>query len=283
MASMANLGVTVSGFGDEISADPAEQLEVLAELGIHHLDLRGAWDRNILDFSAEDVAAMQAALAEHGARVSVIASPVGKSQITEAPEFEAGRLRTAIRLAEAFDTPLIRMFSFYHEEITHEACRDEVLRRLGGWAKTAEQAGVTLLLENEGDLWTDRPERCLDILETVNSPSLRLTLDAGNFAGLGVACADVAYPMLKEWISHIQIKDVVTATRKTVPAGQGDGQVSQLLAAALSDGYRGYLSLEPHLAIAGKAGGFSGAGLFGEAARALQSILAALPVGESAS
>ena len=58
--------------------------------------------------------------------------------------------------------------------------------------------------------------------------------------------------------------------------GQGDGQIPALLRVARQDGYAGYLSLEPHLAVAGKAGGFSGATLFGEAASALRSILAEL-------
>lgn len=279
---MTNARVTVSGFGDEISADPSEQLSVLAELGIRHLDLRGAWDRNILDFSPDDVANLKAVLTSHGAQVAMIASPVGKSQINESPDFEATRLQTAIRLADQFGTPLIRVFSFYHEGIALEACRDDVINRLSAWARTAERAGVTLLLENEGGLWTDRPERCLDVLESVNSPALRFTLDTGNFASLGIASADVAYPLLKPWISHVQIKDMVTATHTVVPAGQGDAQLPQVLAAALADGYSGYLSLEPHLAVAGKAGGFSGPALFGEAARALHGILATLPNAEVA-
>jgi sugar phosphate isomerase/epimerase len=281
-STMTNARVTVSGFGDEISADPAEQLAVLANLGIHHLDLRGAWDRNILDFSPDDIANLKGALATHGAQVAMIASPVGKSQISESPDFETGRLQTVIRLADQFDTPLIRMFSFYHEGIAHAACRDEVISRLSTWARTAERAGVTLLLENEGGLWTDRPEQCLDVLESINSPALRMTLDTGNFASLGIASADVAYPLLKPWISHIQIKDMVTATHTMVTAGQGDAQLPQVLAAALADGYRGYLSLEPHLAVAGKAGGFSGPALFSEAARALHGILATLPMTEVA-
>ena len=274
---------TVSGFGDEIAADPAEQLDALAALDIHHLDLRGAWECNVLDLDADAVSSLKALLAERGARVAMIASPIGKSQITEPPAFEDGRLQTAIRLSDAFGTPLIRLFSFYHEGIPHAECRDEVIRRLAGWARTAEAAGVTLLLENEGGLWADRPERCQDLLSAVNSPALRLTLDTGNFASLGVPSYDVAYPMLRPWISHIQIKDVVTATGKVVPAGQGDGQLPRVLAASRRDGYRGYLSLEPHLAVAGKAGGFSGSALFGEAAQALRAILTRLDTTEQPS
>ena len=235
---------------------------------------------NVLDFDEDDVRRLQAVLAEKGAQVAMIASPVGKSQIGEPAAYEQDRLETAIRLAAAFGTPLIRMFSFYHEGVSHADCRDEVVSRLGAWAQTAERAGVTLLMENEGDLWGDTPERCRDILATVDSPALRLTLDTGNFASLGVDSYDTAYGMLKPWLSHIQIKDVRRGEpRQVVPAGQGDGQIPQVLAAALRDGYQGYLSLEPHLAIAGKAGGFSGANLFGTAASALRTILADIGAG----
>jgi sugar phosphate isomerase/epimerase len=267
---------TISGFGDEIADDPAEQLDVLASLEIHHLDLRGAWGRNVLDFDDDDVRRLKALLSERGAQVATIASPVGKSQIGEPSSFESARLDTAIRLAAAFATPLIRMFSFYHADVSHADCRDEVVSRLGHWASTAERAGVTLLLENEGDLWGDTPDRCHDLLTSVNSPALRFTLDTGNFAALGVDSYETAYPLLKPWLRHIQVKDLKRTTRQVVPAGQGDGQVPEVLAAARRDGYQGYLALEPHLAVAGKAGGFSGADLFGTAARALRTILASL-------
>ena len=269
---------TISGFGDEIAADPAEQLDALGSMGIAHLDLRGAWDKNVLDFADADVAAMGDRLAERGARVATIASPVGKSQIGEPPEYELGRLRTALRLAGAFETPLIRVFSFYHEGIDHAACRAEVIARLRSWAALADEAGVTLLMENEGDLWADTPARCREVFEAVNSPALQFTLDTGNFASLGIASYDDAYGQLQPWLRHIQIKDVIREPRKVVPAGQGEGQIPQVLAAALADGYQGYLSLEPHLAIAGRAGGFSGKELFATAAQALRTILADLGV-----
>jgi sugar phosphate isomerase/epimerase len=273
---MTTAAFTISGFGDEIAADPAEQLAALAGLGITHLDLRGAWDRNILDFSDDDVKALTTLLDQQGARVAMIASPVGKSPVDSPAIYERDRLQNAIRLAKAFETPLIRIFSYYHEGISHDACRDEVITRLGTWAEIAQAAGVTLLLENEGDLWGDTPDRLVDLFSAVDSPALRFTLDAGNFAGLGVASFDEAYPKLKRWLSHIQIKDVQTASHTVVPAGQGDGQILQVLAAAKEDGYQGYLSLEPHLAVAGRAGGFSGSTLFGTAAEALRTILADL-------
>lgn len=265
---------TISGFGDEIAEDPAEQLDVLGRLQIQHLDLRGAWGRNVLDLTDQDVQALKRLLGERGARVATIASPIGKSPIGGPAAYEVERLETAIRLAEAFEAPLIRVFSYYHEGIPHDACRDEVITRLRAWAELADEHGVVLLVENEGDLWGDTPDRLVDLLTAVDSPFVRLTLDTGNFASLGIASYDEAYHKLEPWLSHIQIKDVQRANRKVVPAGHGDGQILEVLSAASADGYQGYLALEPHLAIAGRAGGFSGAELFGTAAEALRAILA---------
>ena len=267
-------GFVVSGFGDEIAPEPEEQLAVLDGLGIRFLDLRGAWDRNILDFTDEDVRALRASLGSHGVRVSMIASPIGKSDVSRDASFERDRLAVALRMAEAFETTFVRVFSFYHAGLDHAACRDDVLRRLAELAQRAGRAGVTLLLENEADLWGDRPDRCRDLLETVDSPHLRATLDTGNFAAVGVRPFDVAYPVLRRYLAHVQIKDVRAQDGATTVPGDGDAQIPELLGALRRDGYRGFLSLEPHLAEAGKFGGFSGPDRFADAARALAGILA---------
>jgi sugar phosphate isomerase/epimerase len=270
---MVESSFVLSGFGDEIAPDPEEQLAVLRRLGIRHLDLRAAWGRNVLEFSEADVASLRRSLRAHDARVSMIASPIGKSEIGRAAEYERERLETALRLAEAFETSSVRVFSFYHAGFGHADCRDDVLRRLAALAERAGQAGVTLLLENEAHLWGDTPERCRDLLETVGSPHLRLSLDTGNFAAMGIRPYDEAYPLLRPYLVHVQIKDVRARDGAIVPAGEGDGQVPELIAALRRDGYRGFLALEPHLAQAGQLGGFSGPDLFSRAAEALKRVV----------
>jgi len=267
---------TISGFGDEIASDPDEQLAVMGRLGIRYLDLRRAWDKGVLDLTEADVRKLQDVLAKHGARISTIASPIGKTEIDQDGAFEVGRLETAIKLAKAFETPYIRLFSFYHTNVDHEHSRDEVMRRLSTFAKMAEQADVTLLLENEQLLWGDTPERCREIMDTVASPKLRVSFDTGNYAMIGVPAYDVAYPLVKPYLIHMQIKDVRTAHRDHTVAGNGDGQIPQILAALKRDGYRGFLALEPHLKIASQASGFSGENLFQQAAEALRGLLANL-------
>jgi sugar phosphate isomerase/epimerase len=72
------------------------------------------------------------------------------------------------------------------------------------------------------------------------------------------------------------VKDALAATGEVVPAGQGDGQVRDTLAELRDSGFEGYLSLEPHLASAGRLGGFSGPDGFRLASGALKDLLADL-------
>ena len=78
--------------------------------------------------------------------------------------------------------------------------------------------------------------------------------------------------MLKPYTVHIHIKDAKLADGKVVPAGRGDGDIAPILADAYRSGYRGFLSLEPHLAAHGQFSGFSGPGLFQTAAAALREV-----------
>ncbi len=54
----------------------------------------------------------------------------------------------------------------------------------------------------------------------------------------------------------------------------GDGQVRLTLAALAEAGFAGFVSLEPHLGVAGRFGGCSGPEDFTQAASALKALLA---------
>ncbi len=78
--------------------------------------------------------------------------------------------------------------------------------------------------------------------------------------------------MLKPYTVHIHVKDALTGSGKVVPAGEGDGHIAEILKDAYASGYRGFLSLEPHLAATGQFSGFSGPTLFGVAVEALRKV-----------
>ncbi|HEY2670564.1 MAG TPA: sugar phosphate isomerase/epimerase, partial [Rugosimonospora sp.] len=86
------------------------------------------------------------------------------------------------------------------------------------------------------------------------------------------------YARLRPYIEYLQVKDALAADGTVVPAGEGDGELPATLTALRDDGYTGFASLEPHLTVAGPAGGFSGPAQFGRAARAFAKLTDAIGV-----
>lgn len=263
----------LTGFADEIAPDLEIQLDVLASLNIGYLELRGVWGKNVLDLTDAEVARLKTMLTQREVGVSAIGSPIGKIDIEQPMGPHLEQFRRALDLAEELESRYIRMFSFFVPEGQADACRDEVMRRLSMLLDEAAGRPVVLLHENESRIYGDIPRRCLDIHQTLNVPQLRMTFDPANFVMNDVRPFDDAFPLLVDWIEYLHIKDGIMAEKRVVPAGEGDGQVKEVLAALAERGYDGFASLEPHLAHAGTFQGFSGPELFGVAAAALRKLI----------
>lgn len=263
----------LSGFGDEIDADPRVQVAVLQALGASAIEVRSAWGVNIVDLDDEQLMSLRGILREREQSVSAIASPIGKVDVALPVEHEMRRLERVIAAAHALGTTNLRIFSFYRQEgRTAEDVRDAVLTRLRALADLAEREGVTLLHENEKNIYGDIPSRVLDLAREVGSPRLRLAWDNANFVQCGVAPFTEGWAKLAPYVQYLQVKDAVAATGEVVPAGDGDGELPATLTALRDSGYRGYASLEPHLADYHDLGGFSGPHAFGRAARAFRAL-----------
>ena len=265
--------IRLSAFADEIAADPLEQIDVLARHGIAHVEFRSIHGTNVLDLSEAQHEAFRDLLRARGFGLSAIGSPIGKIKIHEPFEPHLGRFETALRLAEFYGSPRIRIFSYYLPEGQDPApFRDEVMRRMAAKATIAADRGVTLLLENEKGIYGDTAARVLDILETVDSPALGHAFDPANYLEVGQPI-EPAWEMLRSRTVHFHVKDYDTTTHKNVPAGTGQGQIPRLIADAVARGYDGFCVLEPHLVVAEASYGFTGPERFGDAARALQAGL----------
>ncbi len=265
---------TLSGFADEISPDLDEQCRVLEVLGMSHLELRSAWGTNVADLDDQQVDQVVSTLRSAGLAVSSIGSPIGKVPVTEDIDAHVSRFRRCAQVAHRLEAPYVRVFSFYPVDPQDPgADRDAVLRGMSALTDAAAQEGLVLLHENEKDIYGDVPQRCLDLVESVASPALRLAWDPANFVQCGVRPFTDGYALLRPHLEYVQIKDAIASTGEVVPAGHGDGQVAQTLAALRADGFDGFFSLEPHLAVAGANGGFSGPELFTRAHAAFTDLL----------
>ncbi|QKJ21020.1 sugar phosphate isomerase/epimerase [Microbacterium hominis] len=264
---------TLSGFGDEIDPEPATQTAVLAALGARHIEVRSAWGVNVIDLDDDQIAALRGVLDRAGFQASAIGSPIGKVDVALDADLEVQRLRRVIRVAHALETPNIRIFSFFRAPgRTPEEIRDDVLVRMRLLADEAEREGITLLHENEKDIYGDIPSRVHDVVESVGSSALRLAWDNANFVQVGVKPFTDGWALLRPYVDYLQVKDALAATGEVVPAGEGDGELRETLTALRDEGYAGFASLEPHLAAGFELGGFSGPYEFGRAARAFRSL-----------
>ena len=284
---MGDIGWRLSAFGDEISNDQNEQLDVLRSLEIGFLELRGVWGKNVLHLDDSEVAAVAKACADKGVVVSAIGSPVGKSPITQPFVHEMANLQRIFAIADTLDTRLVRVFSFYPPETPSPewddgALVEESISRLSSMADAAQAAGIELVLENEHGIVGDTVARCQQLMAAVASPSLGFAWDPANFVHVGeMASVTDGWATLGPRTRHVHIKDYRKATGEVLPAGEGDGQIERLLKHLAGAGYAGFLALEPHLAFAGRSSGFSGPEGMARAAGALRSLLSRLSLVET--
>src|SRR3954470_6121620 len=239
----------ISGFSDEISSDFDTQLEVVAELGMHYISLRGIDGKNIGDFTVEQIKeSVQPRLQKAGIGVSSIGAPIGKVFINDEDGFEKQKvmLDTLCQISHVLACKYIRIFSFYIPKGEDaDQYKNEVISKLKQFAEIAGKHDIILLHENEKDIYGDISRRCHEILKAVNSPYFKAIFDFANFVQCGED-TQMCYDLLKDEIVYIHIKDAVTTDSQNVVCGTGEGKIPEILSQAIRGGYKGFLTLEPH-------------------------------------
>ena len=123
--------VLLSGFADEAAhrKTAVEQFAVFAALGLQYYSIRfidaGSGIKNVMRLSGGEIQKIRRLQDEYGLKVSSIGSPIGKVKLKDVDDgtkniyvpfkkYLNSEVKKACRLAHAFDTKLIRGFSFYH-------------------------------------------------------------------------------------------------------------------------------------------------------------------------
>jgi sugar phosphate isomerase/epimerase len=264
----------LSAFADEISTDIQVQMDHLLENGVTYCAMRGANGKNVMELEDFQVKLTKTQFHNRGIKFSCIGSPIGKIKISDPFEPEIERMKKAAKLALAFETKVVRVFTFFipaGEAAKHQA---EVLRRMKILAETAKENGVNLILENERDIYGDTADRQLEVFEHIKAGgNVRLAYDPANFVQCGQDPV-AAWQKLKKHVVDFHVKDAKASDKSNCPAGEGDGKIREVLKDAFSTNWQGYLTLEPHLSAAGTFSGFTGGKLFKTAVDALKKILA---------
>ena len=243
-------GLTISGFSDEISADFDEQLRTVTGLGMNHICLRAADGKGIANYSlAEAESGLLPRLRANGVRVSSLGSPIGKIDVTDDAKFERqlSQLETLCRMCDLFDCRFIRVFSFYlPTDRPADDFSGAVIAKLRRFVEIAQRHDVVLIHENEKGIFGDTAARCRLLFDELGSDHFKAAFDFANFVQCGED-PEQCWSLLKDQVVYFHVKDAVAATEANVVCGTGDGRIADILADAVSGGYRGFLTLEPHL------------------------------------
>ena len=310
--------VILSGFADEAANEKTavQQFAAFAALGLQYYSIRfidaGAGIKNVMDLSRSEIQKIRHLQDEYGLNVSSIGSPIGKVKIVDVEDgtknrfvpfkkYLAGDVKKVCEIAHAFESKLIRGFSFYHPKGSKpEDYLAQAVDQLGQIAEVCHRSDLTFGLEVEANLIGETGYLMAELYRQVNHPAMMLIFDAANIVVRGYSAHELLeqFRAMKPGLGWVHIKDYhhpkpVTqlghidenALANFVPCDQGDSAhelILRDLSLALPTmerklrrrGIPGvFLDMEPHLKGGGQFGGFSGPDGMGVALRSLCRVL----------
>ena len=316
--------VILSGFADEAANQKTavQQFAAFAAIGLEYYSIRfidvGNGINNVMKLSRSEIQKVRHLQNEYGVDVSSIGSPIGKVKLCDVDDgtknayvpfkkYLAQEVKKVCELAHAFETKLIRGFSFYPPKGSNP--RDhlpQAVDQLGQIAEACHRSDRTFGLEVEANLVGNTGHVLAEIYRQVNHPALALIFDAANILVQGYTPAELfeQYLAMKPGLGWMHIKDYRSpqpmaktghvnedALAHFLPADQGDAAHEAILrdfaqtlpALERKLQRRGvpgvFLDLEPHVKGGGQFGGFSGPDGMGVALRGLCRVLDYVGIG----
>ena len=316
--------VILSGFGDEAANQKTaeQQFAAFAALGLEYYSLRfidaGQGIKNVMQLTKGEITKIRHLEDAYDMNVATLGSPIGKVKLLDQEDGTKNRyvpfkkylndeVKKACELAHAFETKLIRGFSFYHPRGSDpNPYLPQAIDQLGQIAETCHRSDLTFGLELEANLVGQTGELLAKIHDEVDHPALVTIFDGANMSTQGYSAGECydQYVKMKPSIGWMHIKDYrhpqrmkrtthvdEEALKHFVPADSGDSghelilrDFKELIPAIEKKlkkrGVPGvFLDLEPHVKGGGQFGGFSGPDGMGVALRGLCRVLDYVGIG----
>ncbi|HZR20499.1 MAG TPA: TIM barrel protein [Verrucomicrobiae bacterium] len=256
----------LTGIGDEAANQLDGQIQAIQELGWRHLEMRGVEVPGFAKANFHDLpdaAFDQAMRALETARVNVycFGSTIMNWSKTVHDPFEPtlAEVKRAIPRMQRLGTKFVRIMSFKPgaEEYRIPA---EVFRRVKDVTNRLLDAGLQPLHENCMNYGGMSWQHALELLD--RCPGLKWVFDTANPIFNPDRSKPKPWPKQDAWefwehlrdhVVHIHIKDATwNPTRNDADynwPGEGQGKVREILTDAFAHGYKGALSLEPHMVV----------------------------------
>jgi sugar phosphate isomerase/epimerase len=252
----------VCAFTDEVLPDFEGAVRACVENGVTDVQVRNVRGTNIVHLPDGEAARIAGIARRYGVRVAGIGSPFGKCELSdEAWAAHAPLFERVLRLADLFDTRMVRVFAFFARErrradgtpVSLAEVLPEVAARLSGPVTRAAQHGLTLGLENEYTTLAGSCAEARAVLDSVGSPNLQICWDVASGWYTGEPVLPDGHEQVRGLICDVHVRDASDDPQRPGQHGAvtrlGDGAIDwpEVVRRLRTDGYRGPLSLETHL------------------------------------
>ena len=237
------------------------------ELWAHNCDNNGETIQEYA-YKGKDTTSAKRMLKEYGINVCCVAFGSGfDADFAKKKDLFSQELVRTVEVAADMECGIV---NHYCDHVLRDSVIDFSLLE-GYWGeaiKRAEELGVVLALENEGLDITRTPENMLALIKHFDSDNFKTNFDATNYYQSSNEPFPYAYEVLKDHIVYVHIKngciynpmyclDKDWIGGRMCGANEGediyyleaeDGVVNNdgLIKRLASDGYDGYVTLEPH-------------------------------------
>ena len=252
---------------DEFTQDFEHVCETAVNLGIPALELRTAWNKNVIDMSDDEIAGIRELARGSNLRIVSIASPVFKCTYPsggdidhrfEQDAFHAAHsyedqpriLARSLEIATELGASIVRVFSFWRTTEPAQL-KNAIIESLTKAADTAAARKITIGIENEHACNLATAAEVAPVLNAVKHPNLGLVWDPANAYVAGESPFPEGYALLPaNRIVHVHAKDGImpaaSGRMQWGDVGKGDVDWKGQLSALVRDGYHGMVSLETH-------------------------------------
>jgi sugar phosphate isomerase/epimerase len=247
------------------SSSSWEWIDRLQPLGVSQVELWVPWH-----VTRDTVVTMRRRLDQAGINVVCISSP---GYLHGDEQSQGARLiQESINVAEELRAPLVNTYFGHGGDGSDEHAIVRYADSIAPLIKQAEQAGVTVVLENEFDGFghdpqhfdiSRRAESIKNLVTLIQSPYFKLNFDAANFRCASQNVLQAAL-LLSPHVAYVHVKDVIEIAHnlqpderwkvfrdgehrfQTVRLGQGEIPWADILSILAETLYQGIYTFEPH-------------------------------------
>jgi sugar phosphate isomerase/epimerase len=247
---------------DEIHRDFSEAVRVGVPLGLRCYEIRFLTTGRAPLCDRHELVGVERLARDEGLEITAL-SPGLFKYVTDEAGFNRDLDEVYPRAAEwahRWKLPGLIVFGFQKPGATEENgdivssrhAPPQVVDWLARAGERAQADGLTLMIEPEPICWADSNAGTAALIRRASVSSLRINYDPGNVAWLERRDPIDEFEAAAPWIANVHVKDVEAGAvgsgkPRFLPAGEGIIDYRVHFAALRRIGYRGPISLEPHM------------------------------------